>query len=676
MNARRIGHIRRAFVTCSKRWGRFIGVCDVDPDVDGGRIAGMRVTRARRLAFFIGVDAFVVLTSLALAIFLRFGDVPAESQITALPLVAALALASTLISMQLLGVYRAAWSFVGLRDVARIGVAVALATLVSGGLFQVGWGLDIVGTFPRSAILIHAPIAFCALAAFRLSRRAYLVMTHSRLATRGSPTLLVGAGQAGEQVLKSIQETGAPYDVRGFLDDDALAQGTVIHGVRVVGRVADLDRIVQEEGIETIIISVASATATFVQDVVRRSKAAKVPIVRIVPSLSELVDGNVSISTTREVKLEDLLGRDAVKINNEDVRELLSGRRVLVTGGAGTIGGELCRQVARFGPSRLVVLDLDETRLHDIGLDLRHAHPDLVVREALVDVRHAAAVRDIFAEERPEIVFHAAAYKHVPMMELYPVAALETNVLGTANVIDAAEGAGTQRLILISTDKAVEPSSLMGASKRLAELALFGRAHEPVRMVRSAVRFGNVIGSRGSLIPTFERQLAHGGPLTVTHPDMQRYFMMTSEAVSLVLQAATMGQGRDIFVLDMGKPVRILDVAREFVRLHGLEPERDMRIVFTGLRPGEKMFEILTYPDEHARPTHHSRLLRVSAGEAEPPAKLLDTVRGLVSDRNAHAARAYMRHLFPTIDEAAVTARSIATQTEAASVPTAPSRST
>ena len=643
-----------------------MGIVEASEDDSG--IIGVRVTPARRLAFFLTVDTLFVVASIALALVLRWDGLPPRTQLQALPFVAAATTIATLATLYALGVYRLSWAFMGLRDIARVAIAVTIATGAMGVAVQATHWLPDFSPFPRSVVLIQAPITFCALAGFRLSKRAVRLARGKRDAARhGARTLLVGAGEAGEQVLKSIQSTGAPYDVRGFVDDDPLARGTLIHGVRVLGPVAQLEEHVKRHRVETVIICTASASSRFVQTVVHKAKAANVPNVRIIPSLSEIVDGNVSIGTTREVKLEDLLGRDAIKTNPEEVRAFLAGKRVLVTGGAGTIGSELCRQIARFAPSRLVILDVDETRLHDIAVDLQQVHANLIVGQALVDVRDARAVRELFQAERPEIVFHAAAYKHVPMMEMYPLAALDANPLGTANTVDAAEAVGTERFILISTDKAVEPSSVMGASKRLAEMVLFGIPAKS-RMIRSAVRFGNVIGSRGSVIPTFERQIKQGGPLTVTHPDMTRFFMMTSEAVSLVLQAASMGEGRDVFVLDMGKPVRILDVAREFIRLHGHEPDGDIRIRFTGLRPGEKLFEVLTYPQERPLPTRHPRVTRVDAGELATPPQLLDTIRGLVEDRNPAAAHAYLRHLFPTIAEAAEAAKA------ASAPPAAPQR--
>lgn len=625
------------------------------------RIMGVRVTAARRLAFFIGLDALLVLASFAVAVLLRFDGAPPLALATSFLFTALVSMLTTLIALHVLGVYRLAWSFIGLRDIARVAIAVGIGTLFTGVVVQVSHALGDLAGFPRSVVLIASPVAFCALSGFRLAKRGVSLITGRRQTEQGVTTLLVGAGDAGAQVLRSIQGTRAPYRVVGFLDDDPLAHGTSIDGVRVLGPVSDLAVHVDAHHVEALVVCVASATGPFVQKVVRLAREAEVKTLRIVPPLAEIVGGHVTIQSTREVKLEDLLGREAVKIDAEQVSTLLAGKRVLVTGGAGTIGSELCRQIARFAPASLTILDVDETRLHDLALDLERGNETLTIRQALVDVRDPQSVSEVFAAERPEVVFHAAAYKHVPMMERFPLAALEVNVLGTANVADAAEACGCARMVLISTDKAVEPSSVMGASKRLAEVVLFGTVSEGRRarngsggaaMIRSAVRFGNVIGSRGSVIPTFERQLKNGGPLTVTHPEMERFFMMTSEAVSLVLQAAAFGEGGEVFVLDMGKPVRILDVAREFIRLSGLEPGKDVQIQITGLRPGEKLTEILSYPDEILRSTRHPRVLQTRARVDREAEEVLLSARGLVASRDAEKAVAYLRGRFPTLASA------------------------
>lgn len=615
----------------------------------------LRVTPARRLAFFVVIDALLVVASFAVAALLRFdGAPPADLGRRLLPF-GALGVISTVAALFALGTYRVSWSFVGLRDVGRISIAIGAATILVGIVAQVLHDIGSSSAIPRGIVLIQAPISFCAIAGFRVLKRGLqaLVLTNGPAPAARERTLLVGAGASGAQVLKSIRETNAAYQVLGFVDDDRLAQGTRIHGVPVLGPTTSLARHIEALRIECVILCVTSANSTLVRSVVEMCREAGVNKVRIVPPLSQIVDGNVSIQATRAVSLEDFLGREPIHIDHGELREIFRGRRVLVTGAAGTIGSELTRQLARLGPYSLVAVDVDETRLHDLAVDLRQEHPEIRLKEALVDVRNAQDVGALLSSERPHVVFHAAAYKHVPMMELYPLAALETNVLGTLILAEAAEAHGCERFVLISTDKAVEPSSVMGASKRLAELAvLAGGGRSRGAMLRSAVRFGNVIGSRGSVIPIFERQLERGGPLTVTHPDMKRFFMMTSEAVSLVLQSSALGKGGDLFVLDMGKPVRILDVAHEFIRLHGLEPEKDISITITGLRVGEKLEESLTYSHERLAGTRHPRILQVEGSGVEAyPGGIFERTEALVRSRDEDGARRLLRDLFETLDD-------------------------
>lgn len=626
------------------------------------------VTPARRLAFFLGLDAAITAGSIALATLLRFdGHIPA-AHLATLPVWIGLGVVSTILLLYTSGVYRVSWGHVGLRDIARVAFAVAGVTALVEVLIQGAYLLQPgYPALPRSIPILSAPILFCALSAFRLSKRAYLIMRGKRMTTVGKRTLLVGAGDPGAQVLESIHESGAAYHVVGFVDDDQLAQRTSIHGVRVLGRVDALPSLARRLGVSAVIICPTTATGPFVQRVLHLTREAGVLDVRIVPPMNELVDGRVTINATREVRLEDLLGRETVHIDHEDVGALFDGKRVLVTGAAGTIGSEISRQIATYKAKRLVVLDVDESRLHDLGMDLRHSNPTLDVSEAFVDVRNMDEVEEMMHVEKPDIVLHAAAYKHVPMMEKYPLHALEANVLGTLNVATAAEDAGCQRFVLISTDKAVEPSSTMGASKRLAEIALFSRAGSTThkQMTRCAVRFGNVIGSRGSVIPIFERQLKAGGPLTVTHPDIERFFMMTSEAVSLVLQAAALGTDGEIYILEMGKPVRILDVAREFIRLHDMKPGVDIEIVFTGLRPGEKLYERLHYPEERLSPTRHPRLMKTHSVIDRDAEAMIAQVRSIVGARDPPAAKAFLVQRFPTLDAAqtrTVQVESVATQ--------------
>ncbi|MBM3306977.1 MAG: polysaccharide biosynthesis protein [Candidatus Eisenbacteria bacterium] len=429
-------------------------------------------------------------------------------------------------------------------------------------------------------------------------------------------SLIVGAGAAGAMVaaeLASRPETG--HVVVGFLDDDESKLGATIAGAPVLGRINDLAGIASRHGADQIIIAIPSARGRTVRDVVRLCEEAGRPF-KIVPGVWEIILGDVQISQIREVQLDDLLGRETVKLDAEEMTGYLKGRRVLVTGAGGSIGSELARLVSSFEPGRLVLLGRGENSIYEIDQELGLDHPKLDRVPVIGSVRDETALELLFREHRPEVVLHAAAHKHVPLMEFYPDEAIKNNVTGTRKLIDAAARYGVDRLVMLSTDKAVRPRGVMGASKRLAELLLLDatRAGCPTKLI--AVRFGNVLGSRGSVVPMFRQQIALGGPVTVTHPDVTRYFMTIREAAMLVLEAGFMGQGGEIFVLDMGDPIRIAELAEHLVRLSGLEPGRDIKIRYRGLRPGEKLHEELWCADEVLSKTRHDKVMML---QSEPP---------------------------------------------------------
>jgi FlaA1/EpsC-like NDP-sugar epimerase len=417
----------------------------------------------------------------------------------------------------------------------------------------------------------------------------------------------MGAGDAGAMIVRELRAN--PHlgmDPVGFLDDDLGKHDVVIHGVPVLGDRHAIPEMAAGYKVKLIIIAMPTASGRDIRDVVDICDAAGVQT-KIVPGLYELLDGAVTVSQLRPVQIEDLLRREPVQTDTAAVGELLRGKRVLVTGGGGSIGSELCRQILRCDPARLIILGHGENSVFEIGEELRTAYPHLAPKlvSVIAGTRFPDRIRCVFEEQRPQIVFHAAAHKHVPLMEANPGEAITNNVMGTRIVLDAALATGVERFVMISTDKAVNPTNVMGASKRAAELLVYQAAQRSGRPY-VAVRFGNVLGSRGSVVHTFRRQIAAGGPVTVTHPDMRRYFMTIPEAVQLVLQAAVLGCGGEVFVLDMGEPVKIADLARDLIELSGLEVGRDIDIRFTGLRPGEKMFEELFITGEsYARTTHH-----------------------------------------------------------------------
>jgi FlaA1/EpsC-like NDP-sugar epimerase len=433
-----------------------------------------------------------------------------------------------------------------------------------------------------------------------------------------SPVLVLGAGTAAASLLRDFANSDQ-WRAVGLLDDDAGKRGSEIQGVKILGALAQVGETAARLDVTQAIIAMPSATHGERKRAVDLCTAAGLRVMTV-PSYADLVSGKVSVSELRNVELDDLLGRDPVALDDAGLRGLIEGRCVLVTGAGGSIGAELCRQIARYAPARLVLFDLSEYALYAVEQEFRDSLPGVPVAALIGDAKSAPRVREVFERFRPQVVFHAAAYKHVPLMEVENAfQAVANNVLSTVVVARAAQAARTGKFVLVSTDKAVNPTNVMGASKRLAEIAC-QRLQQSGGTQFVIVRFGNVLGSTGSVIPRFREQIARGGPLTVTHPEIQRYFMSITEAAQLVLQAALMGQGGEIYVLDMGEPVKIADLARELIRLSGFS-ENDIRIVYTGLRPGEKLYEELLADAEHSLPTPHPKLrvARVRSPQGEAP---------------------------------------------------------
>jgi FlaA1/EpsC-like NDP-sugar epimerase len=499
------------------------------------------------------------------------------------------------------GLYGQMWRYASVQEARRVVLSgltalVAIVTLVE----LTRQGLRVI---PLSVAVFGPTFSFIAFGAIRFRSRLFPVR---RRIEHAEPTrvLVVGAGEAGSMVVRDIlrsHELGLiPV---GYLDDDPRKHGLMLHGIRVLGSRATLGSAARRTEADQVLLAIPSATSEIVRDIASRCEEVGLTL-RVLPTVRETVDGRVTARDIRDLSIEDLLGRQQVEMDQEAVLAMLRGRRVLITGAGGSIGSEIVRQVLMFEPDHVTLLDHDETHLHDVISEFDAAAP---VSCALADVRDRDRVLDVFRIERPEVVFHAAAHKHVPLLEDHPAEALRTNVLGTANVAEAASATAVGRFVLVSTDKAVRPESVMGASKWFAEQIV--RSFQSPGSVLCAVRFGNVLGSRGSVIPTFLRQMASGGPLTVTDPSMARYFMSIQEAVCLVLQAAAMSRGGEVFTLEMGEPVNILDLARRLVHLSGRVPGRDVRIEVVGRRPGEKLVEDLLDPHEHPEPSGHTGIM-------------------------------------------------------------------
>lgn len=511
------------------------------------------------------------------------------------------------------GLYRSLWRFASLPDLRRIFVAVIVSTLVSAMALFLYHRLNQI---PRSVFVMHPLLMVFAMGGSRFSYRSWKdghLISIRKLGAQ--PVLVLGAGHAASLLLRELTR-GGDWRVVGLLDDDPMKKGHMMSGVPVLGPIADLPRHAQERGVRRVIIALPSASPARRRHVVETATAAGLSVFTV-PALEDIMMGRVAVSRVRPVELDDLLGRGRVRLDDEGLHQLLTGRPVLVTGAGGSIGSELCRQIARFDPSLLLLVDAGEFALYQVEQEFRDRFPHARIVPLTADVRDAERMEEIFSKFRPEVVFHAAAYKHVPLMENDNCwEAVKNNVGGTLCVARAAQAHGVAKFVLISSDKAVNPTNVMGATKRLAEIVCQAlQTTDGTRFV--TVRFGNVLGSTGSVIPKFREQIARGGPLTVTHPDITRYFMLIPEAAQLVLQAGLMGRGGEIFVLDMGEPVRILDLAKDMIRLSGLS-EDEIKIEITGLRPGEKLKEELLADQEQTLPTPHPKV-RVARARSIAP---------------------------------------------------------
>lgn len=506
---------------------------------------------------------------------------------------------------QVFGLYRGVWRFASMPDLVRIFKAVLAAMVgIVIGLFFYN---RLHGT-PRSVILMYGLLQIMLLGGSRFVFRWF--KDYVGIAP-GKRVLIVGAGTAGESLVRDLRRHNqSEYRPLFFLDDDPNKIGKEIHGIRVVASSDQLPQWVEKHNIDLVMIAMPSAHAAEMRRIVDYCEAAKVSCSTL-PSLSDLANGRVSVEALRQVSLEDLLGRDPVQLDWNKIETSLHNKTVLVTGGAGSIGSELCRQVARLKPALLLVLDHSEFNLYQIERELAQSFPELRFEKVLLSVNDRIGVEKIFKQHQIDMVFHAAAYKHVPMLEHQARAAVMNNIIGTLTVAQCAVANNVQKFVLISTDKAVHPANIMGASKRAAEIFCqnFG---EPANTQFITVRFGNVLGSAGSVVPLFKQQIAAGGPVTVTHPDIQRYFMTIPEATQLILQAMVIGQGGEIFVLDMGEPVKICYLAEQMIRMAGLQPDKDIAIEYVGLRPGEKLFEELFHQNEALKQTTHQKILRAT----------------------------------------------------------------
>ncbi len=531
------------------------------------------------------------------------------------------------------GLYRCIWKYASGSELERILTAGAIAGVGSFILGTIGLtATRLTATrLPYSALALDALFALGAFAAPRLFVR--FRNARGRRSANDRRAIVVGAGAAGQLILRETRLNPKLHlAIVAFVDDNPFKQKQLLGNVPILGTLNDLPSLVARLGVDELIIAMPNARGAVIRKVVQAATNSGIPA-RTVPGLHDLISGRVRVNSLRPVEIQDLLRRDAIVTDLEAVKALATGRTVLVTGAGGSIGSELCRQLAAISPARLVAIDHSENQIFEIDGELRRSFPTLDIVPVIADVRDAARIHAIVGQHRPYAIFHAAAHKHVPLMEENVAEAIANNILGTRNVVDAALDADTMHLVNISTDKAVRPTSIMGATKRVAERVVLHAAVTEKRNFVS-VRFGNVLGSRGSVIPTFMRQIQDGGPVLVTHPEMRRYFMTIPEAVQLVLQAGALGKGAELFVLDMGEPIKIVDLARDLIRLSGLEEGSDVEIAYTGVRPGEKLYEEVFFGGEDIRPTNHPKVLRVLDDKHDPA--FIEQVDGLIRRAVGH----------------------------------------
>jgi FlaA1/EpsC-like NDP-sugar epimerase len=531
------------------------------------------------------------------------------------------------------GMYRRMWVYASIRELRLVASAVTTASVLVTVVLLVLYSMKLFSGFIRSALIIDWLLSILFIGGVRFLMR--LIAENFKSNNLVVPNLvnkrvlIIGAGDAGALVVRELQKNpDLNLTAVGFLDDNKSKLGQQIHGVQVLGTVEDVGKVVEGKHIDEVIIAIPSAPGKVIRTITDICRLKGIPF-RTMPGIYELIGGKVSINRLREVDITDLLRRQPTHMKEELVGFILTGKKVMVTGAGGSIGRELCRQIARWSPSGLILVGHGENSIFESLLELQESYPSLPLTPVIVDVRDSNRLGEVFKKHQPEIVFHAAAHKHVPLMEMNISEAVNNNVLGTRNVVAACVKHNVEKLVMISTDKAIRPANIMGATKRFSEMVVLDAA-KATGHAYSVVRFGNVLGSRGSVVPLFKHQIARGGPVTITHPEMKRYFMTIPEAVYLVLQAAGMAKGGETFVLNMGQQVRIMDLAEDLIRLSGLEPGKDIEIAFTGIRPGEKLSEDLWEEGKKFNPTQHPDIFQLEDNTNLTNGELSKTIDKLI----------------------------------------------
>jgi len=609
------------------------------------------LVRRKNFWLMLGADVCLLAAAYYLAHWLRFEGAIPGSFLSLFASTVSLVVAVKILCFFYFNLYRGMWRYTSLADFVNVVKAVGVSTVVLVFIFLFTYGFP---GFSRSVIILDFLLTLIFIAGIRLGIRLYLTRGYKTFTPgfwkKNGPAkrlLLIGAGNTGEHVLREMMDNPSIRMLPvGFLDDDPTKQHQLIHGVPVLGNLDQIDRIHMDY--DEILISAPSATGNQMKRIVAACERTGKPV-KTMPPLGELIDGRVSMKVVRTVSLMDLIGREEVRLDDESIKECLLEKRVMVTGAGGSIGSELVRQIGRFEPRGVALVDFSEFNLYRVEVECLERYKGVDVRAYLVDLGDMRLTRRVFDDFKPDVIFHAAAYKHVPMQEVNPWEAVFNNVLTMRHLVRCAIEGGVEKFVLVSTDKAVRPTNVMGATKRVCEMiASCTNGKNRTRFI--SVRFGNVLGSSGSVIPLFQHQIAHGGPVTVTHPEIIRYFMSIHEAAQLILQAGAMGEGREVFILKMGEPVKILDIAKDVIKLAGYEPMKDIEIVFTGLRPGEKLYEELITEGEDIVPTHHEKIMVLQSNGCINPAELnirLDELIQVAGTFDIPAIKAKLKEIVP-----------------------------
>lgn len=610
------------------------------------------MNKKMKIFFLMFLDALIVAFSLYGSLYIRFGTVIPSKFLLILSRYIVFFILISLLSFTLFGLYKRVWEYASIGEIITIILAVSVATTLNITFDFFIIGLDHNPFLPRSVLLLSWFMTIFFIGGSRLLWRLYRERKLGGKIKDGKPVLIYGAGDAGAMVAREMNNNySAKVNVVGFIDDDETKRGLRLLGAPILGNRDDLVEIVDKYGIERIILAIPSAEGKQIKKVVDECKKTSAEV-KILPGMFDLIDGKVSVSNIREVQIEDLLGRESVKIDLDGISEYTHDKVVLVTGAGGSIGSELCRQIARFSPKLILLLDIYENTICDLERELEENFPGIALYPLIKDIREKESIDNVFEKFKPEVVFHAAAHKHVPLMEYNPEEAIKNNIRGTYNVAQAADKTGVRKFVLISTDKAVGPTSVMGATKRVAEMVIqYMNKTSETSFV--AVRFGNVLGSRGSVVPLFKKQIARGGPVTVTHPEMVRFFMTIPEAVQLVIQAGAMARGGEVFILDMGEPVKIMDLAKSLIHLSGFELDVDIDIVITGVRPGEKLYEELITDEGCCDATKHKRIFVEKSPKIDPLTmkKIINDVVTHNLPVNKNDSEKYLKKLIPKFRE-------------------------